>query len=81
MIKSFLIFLSIRIILSQSTHTTLKLNETIKGKIVDSFSYEYYKLTIPEGIKQNTSNLIITIDQDELTKKNIQIQIFLFQKQ
>ena len=77
MIKSILIFLTIKIIFSQSTHTTLKLNETIKGKIVDSFSYEYYKLTIPEGIKQNTSNLIITIDQDEFKKEYSDPDIFV----
>ena len=77
MIKSFLIFLSIRIILSQSTHTILKLNETIKGKIVNAFSYEYYKLTIPEGTKANKSNLIINIDQDELTKEYSDPDIFV----
>ena len=77
MLKSFLIFLTIKIILSQSTHTNIKLNETIKGIIVDAFSYQYYKLTIPEGIEKNKSNLIITIDQDEFKKEYSDPDIFV----
>ena len=77
MLKSFLIFLTIKIILSQSTHTNVKLNETIKGIIVDAFSYQYYKLTIPEGIEKNKSNLIITIDQDEFKKEYSDPDIFV----
>ena len=69
MLKFYIIILFLKFFSFQSIHKTLKLKEETSGKIIEEFSFDYYKLIIPEDIKPSKQNLIITISQDEYIKK------------
>ena len=69
MLKFYIIILFLKFCSFQSIHKTLKLKEETSGKIIEEFSFDYYKLIIPEDIKPSKQNLIITISQDEHIKK------------